>query len=535
MQLATQQITELTPESTPASLGPTPEHLQRYIRLVFGTFFIGESEFAIDMADIQEIAVPPTRLQRMPLAPPFLNGLYNLRGRILPVVDLRVLLQIEPTPPEEEDIPCLVILHQDPAVVGVLFDAVGEILRVLPRDIMPVALRNRSEDDRPNPIKSILSLNGGDRVIQVLDLSALLAIRNLPALERRSPERLADKKFVTQRMRDLRRDKLIGFTVAGCNLAFEMKAILGILDNTQIKPSPRKSALCESIVMFGKHMVPVVPLALLLKLHTTETPQRIMVCKVGDNQVGFQVEHVTSIIPFASDRVLPIPILDDHRSNVIRGCFTDQQGTEFLVLNEQGTLSNPEIVDISVGHRQLSNEEHRSEEKAIVPNISILTFRMGKLYGIKLLDVVEVLVAPKVLIRTPATPAAVLGVLNLRGTPISVLDPRQLFDLEPAALDQPASILVFLHNGKKIAMRVDSVEGIVSVPQGSESQLPDIFFQEDQPKLLDTFERGVHLDHEGKKSVVLILKASQIVKLLANAMDNPTPFPQAPAPVSRAA
>jgi purine-binding chemotaxis protein CheW len=498
---------------------PPPGSDRPLQRLIFGTFFLAEHEFAIEMADIQEIAQPPAKLQTMPLAPEFLCGLFNLRGRILPVVHLRKLLQIQPMPPGEEDIPCMVILHQGPACIGILFDAVGEILRVSPREVIHVEHKNLSADSKPSPVRALLTQDGGDRVIQVLDLASLLAIRNMPALERRSPGRMKDKDFLAQRMRDLRRDKLIGFTVAGCNLALEMKAVLAILTNENMKPSPRKSDLCDSVVLFGKQMIPVVPLAKLLNVQAAKTPERIMVCKLGEACVGFEVDRVDSIIPYSTRHVLPIPILDDHRSSIIRGSYTDREGKDVLVLNEQGILAGPEIVEISTGHRKLSKDLQESEAKTLGPQVSLLTFRMGKLYGIKLLDVVEVLTAPKELVRTPAMPPAVLGVLNLRGTPISVIDPRQLLHLEPAHSDQAASILVFLHEGRKIAMRVDSIESIVGVPAGQDLELPEIFFREDRPRLKDTFERGLHLESGGVKYVVLILSAEQIVRLLADAMN----------------
>jgi purine-binding chemotaxis protein CheW len=500
----------------PHRAGPPERQLQRHI---FGTFFLAGSEFAIDMADIQEITVPPKKLQTMPLAPEFLCGLFNLRGRILPVVHLRLLLQMQPVAAGEDDIPCMVVLRQGPACIGVLFDAVGEILRLAPNQIIPVQHKNLAEDSRPSPIKSILTQEGGERVIQVLDLASLLAVRNLPALERRSPERMADEQFGTQRMRDIRRDKLIGFTVAGCSLALEMKVVLAILSNQDKKPSPRKSPLCDSVVMFGKQMLPVVPLAKLLKIDPTECPERIVVCKIGDAHIGFEVDQVNSIVPYSTHNVLPIPILDDHRSSVIKGSYTDGEGNQFLVLNEHGTLRGPEVAEISAGHRQLSKERNEEEARAKGPQVSLLTFRLGKLYGIKLLDVVEVLTAPKHLVRTPSMPPAVLGVLDLRGTPISVVDPRQLLHLEPARADEAASILIFLHRGRKIAMRVDSIENILSVPAGQDLELPDIFFREEQPKLKDTFERGLHVETDGIKSVILVLSADQIVKLLANAMD----------------
>jgi purine-binding chemotaxis protein CheW len=507
------------PQTPPLEPPPQPKTERKNIPLIFGTFLLSGDEFAIEMTELQEIAPPPVKIQKMPLAPEFLRGLFNLRGRILPVIDLRAVLQLPPAIPNEDHIPCMAILRQGPACVGVLFDAIGEILRLRHRDIVPLQNQNPSADARQTPVKSILTQNGGERVIQILDLNSILAIRNLPSLERRSPERLAEKSYVNQRMKEMRREKLIGFTIGDFNLAFEMKCVRAILDRTELKPSPRKSSLCESVVTFEKRMVPVVSLAQVLQLDPDAELKRIVVCQLEDTRVAFEVGEVSSIMPFSREKVLPIPVLDEFRPTFVRGCFTHTDGTEHIVLNEQGTLTTPELLDISFGHRQLSNETEVAEAAAaLIPRISIITFRMGKLFALKLLDVVEVLTAPRDLIRTPGMPPAVLGVVNLRGTPISVLDPRKLLDLDPAPSDANPSLLVFHHEGKKVAMRVDSVESIVSIPAGSDMELPDIFFQADQPKLLDSFKRGLHLEHNGVKSVVLMLGADQIVKLLVEAL-----------------
>jgi hypothetical protein len=67
-------------------------------------------------------------------------------------------------------------------------------------------------------------------------------------------------------------------------------------------------------------------------------------------------------------------------------------------------------------------------------------------------------------------------------------------------------------------MLVDSIESIVSVPAGPELELPEIFFREEQAKLMDSFERGLHVETDGVKSVLLLLSAEQIVKLLIAAL-----------------
>jgi purine-binding chemotaxis protein CheW len=487
-------------------------------RRIYGTFYLSGDEFAIEMEDLQEVVNAPAKLQRMPLAPSYLLGLFNLRGRILPVIDLCILLHAEKVETTAESTPRMAVLRRGAACLGLLFDAVGEILRILPEDLAPIEQRNVSAEVPKMPVKAVICRDGGERVIQVLDLGALLSIRNLPLIEKLTGGEEANQ-HLTSRMKDLYREKLIGFTVGDCNIAIEMKCVIAIVENNEKKPSPCRSELCSSVITFHGRLVPVVPMAQLLRISTAHSPKHIMVCRLGNDHVGFEVDEISSIIPYATDKVIPIPVLDNYRSSIFHGCFTDRDGKDFIVLNEEGTLSKAEILEISVKHKKFNQQDETIEAaKAAAPQVSLLTFRIGKLYGLKLLDVLEVLVSPKELTRAPDTPPAVLGVLNLRGTPVSVVDPRRLFDLGSSSECAGSNILVFQHEDRKVAMCVDSVESILSVPAGSEAELPAIFFREDQPKLQETFERGIHVMSNGNKTVVLVLSADQIVKRLSDAM-----------------
>jgi purine-binding chemotaxis protein CheW len=182
-------------------------------------------------------------------------------------------------------------------------------------------------------------------------------------------------------------------------------------------------------------------------------------------------------------------------------------------------LSQPEIVSLSLIHTSLHQSEQITEaQKAVVSNVSLLTFRVGKLYGVKLLDVVEVLAYPKELMRAPNMPQSVLGILNLRGNPVSVIDPRRLFDLEPLAECTDSRLLIFRHRDRKIAMRVDSVEGITSVREGGKDGLPSILFNDVKPGFKNTIEKGVYLASSGENSGLLVLSSDQIAQRLTEAL-----------------
>jgi chemotaxis signal transduction protein len=129
---------------------------------------LGMSRFAVPMDSVAEVVGVP-RLTRMPASPAWLAGVANWRGRVLPVLDLRILVGVERTPLASTA--RLVVLAQGPLEAGILADAVpglvtrGEELEPTPATVPPAAA---------SIIEGILHDDGP---IAVLDAAAVLALR----------------------------------------------------------------------------------------------------------------------------------------------------------------------------------------------------------------------------------------------------------------------------------------------------------------------------------------------------------------------
>ena len=93
------------------------------------TFSLGDQLFGIDVMNVQEV-VRYQEMTEVPLAPPEIKGLINLRGRIVTAIDLRTRLDMEPLVREEP--PQNVIVHRrnDSEVVSLLVDEIGDVLYV---------------------------------------------------------------------------------------------------------------------------------------------------------------------------------------------------------------------------------------------------------------------------------------------------------------------------------------------------------------------------------------------------------------------
>ena len=114
----------------PPSMAAEP---QQYL-----TFMLGGETFALGILAIKEI-IEYQSLTELPRMPPCLRGVINLRGAVVPVVDLLALFQRPPSPIGKRS--CIVIVelefdHQR-QVVGVMVDAVNEVLDIARSDIEP--------------------------------------------------------------------------------------------------------------------------------------------------------------------------------------------------------------------------------------------------------------------------------------------------------------------------------------------------------------------------------------------------------------
>lgn len=90
----------------------------------FLSFFLGSEEYAIEILKVQEIIglMPITPVPKMP---DYIRGVLNLRGKIVPIMDLRMRFNFSAVEDTEET--CIIVLHDDNYQMGVVVDKVSEV------------------------------------------------------------------------------------------------------------------------------------------------------------------------------------------------------------------------------------------------------------------------------------------------------------------------------------------------------------------------------------------------------------------------
>src|SRR5215470_5920709 len=102
------------------------------------TFFLGNDQYAVGVLSVKEI-IEYGIVTRVPTTPPYIRGVINLRGSVVPVVDLAVKFGAEPCPLSRRT--CIIImetmLRGERATMGVVADSVSQVIQFAEHDIEP--------------------------------------------------------------------------------------------------------------------------------------------------------------------------------------------------------------------------------------------------------------------------------------------------------------------------------------------------------------------------------------------------------------
>jgi len=132
------------------------------------TFMIGEQEYCIDIMSLREIR-GWTLETALPDSPHYVRGVINLRGSVLPIVDLAKRLDIPANEPSERSV--VMITQIGSQIIGLLADAVSDILMIDTTTIQPPP--ELSSDPSSSFITGLVALE--DRMVSIVSLNNVLS------------------------------------------------------------------------------------------------------------------------------------------------------------------------------------------------------------------------------------------------------------------------------------------------------------------------------------------------------------------------
>lgn len=140
-------------------------------------FSIGNEEFGVEIWQVREI-VRLVQITYLPKAPVFIEGVVNLRGQVLAVIDLAKRLGIESHPRTEST--RIIVVEVENNTVGMIVDSVSEVLRLSSEDVDEVPMLVDTEIPE-HYIRGVGKLT--DRLLVLLDLNRILTPEEAKSVE----------------------------------------------------------------------------------------------------------------------------------------------------------------------------------------------------------------------------------------------------------------------------------------------------------------------------------------------------------------
>ena len=133
----------------------------------FLTFTLQNEEYGIEILKVQEIK-GFSKITPIPNAPPFVRGVMNLRGTVVPIIDLRARFSM--TEKEYDQFTCIVVVNVGSRVVGLVVDTVSDVLNI-PHD----AIADPPELATAGDTSCITGMGKlGERIVMLLDTGKLV-------------------------------------------------------------------------------------------------------------------------------------------------------------------------------------------------------------------------------------------------------------------------------------------------------------------------------------------------------------------------
>lgn len=459
----------------------------------FVSFELAGERFAVPMAPVQEIIRLPA-VARLPLAPPGLLGLANLRGRVLPLFSLRRLLDL-PEPAEQDSARAIVIQGEQP--LGFTVDRVSSVLQVDEAELHPVrSLRAVVPADclsglirRARP--------EGDELLMVLDVERLVQQQLAQAQQAQRAQAalaapaagpaaaLAPTGNAEAGTRELR---LVSFTSAGQEYALPIEAVQEIVQlPEQVTALPQAPADVRGVISLRQRLLPLIDLRRRFGLPDGDPalhPRVVVLSQPGQEPVGLITDAVKEVmgVPTAWVDPVPGPLRDGDAGGDLAAICRLDEGRRLVSLLAVERLIGSPLVDLgdALAPPPSAPESPMNAPLSAGPATELddaqwVVFRLGdEEFGVPIMVVQEIVRVPAQLTRVPCSPAFVEGVINLRGTVLPVVDQRRRLGLPPIERNDRQRIMVLSHEQQRTGFIVDAVAEVLRVPAQSLQPAPDI-------------------------------------------------------------
>lgn len=494
----------------------------------FVTFSVAGEMFAVPMAPVQEIIRVPAVAQ-LPLAPPSLLGLANLRGRVLPIINLRGLFGCAER--EHDDTTRALVIHIGQPL-GFVVDKVASVISVEPGEIEAAGgIHSVVDAGFLTGVIKRPRADGSTEMLLVVDFAHLIQGQfTSVGGSGGSAGTLAGAALAAQAgstsdddAADSSELRLVSFSVAGQEYALDIAEVQEIVQlPEQVSELPNAPVHVLGLMSLRQRLLPLVSLRALFGLQAVpySEQQRIVVTALaGGRRVGLVTDSVKEVLSVPREQAEPMPGIlaaDAQLQEFASICRLDDGKRLVSIIATDKLLHAPglgqAIANADQGASGAATETtnvnteaadlHHSDDD----DTQVVIFRLGaEEFGVPIMSVQEIVRVPESLTHVPKTPAFVEGVINLRGTVLPVIDQRSRLGLPALPRSEGQRIMVYMLAGQRTGFIVDSVAEVLRIPRAHIAPAPAL--SEEQSRLIS---RVANL--QGDKRLVMLIDPRHLLQ-----------------------
>ena len=446
------------------------------------TFDMAGERYAFPMRRVQEIIRMPA-VVKIPLGPPSLEGLANLRGRVLPVVSLRRCCDMRQT---DHDETTRVIVVDGGAPLGFVVDRVSSVISIDPGAM-------ESADSVQSTVRSdvlvgVIKSGDGD-MTTVLDVDRLVGSQFAGLVTRRTGRDTSTTRVSGEADPDAESDdtlELVSFAVEGQEYALPIDQVQEIVQAPEsISHVPNAGNRVLGVIDLRGRLLPVVSLRRVFGLPVTplEAQNRIVVVSLDGGVVGVVMDTVREVLRVPHQLVAPLPgvVAGEGRKTEVESVVRLEDGKRLVsVLSVNRMFDSPEVRHEIAEHLGQEDEPEMADERERADDGRggeelFVVFRLDdEEYAVDVDAVQEIIRVPDALIRVPKSFDFVEGLVNLRGTVLPVVDLRTRLGLGRSERDERQRIVVLIIGGVRTGFIVDSVAEVARVGRSVLEPAPEL-------------------------------------------------------------
>lgn len=435
------------------------------------TFSLGEESFGIDIMNVQEIIRIP-ELVRVPQSLPYVRGVSNLRGSILPVIDTRAKFGM--TSQDIDSSSRVIVVNVNGRAAGLNVDSVSEIMRVDVRSIEETPASLGSDLDSTS-ITGVVKREDAGKLVMILDAASLCNIQEDAAVLDQS----SGKADVNQSNSVRDEIQIVSFLVGEEEFGLDLGAVREIIRFPAIAKVPNAPDYIKGIIALRNTLIPIIDLRTKLGAGSDQVDAgtRVIVVDLNGISVGVTVDRVFEVIRLPRETVFPPPqVFDNQSGEKITGIARLDDGQRIIMLLDlQDIIYSSMIENLKNDASYLAPEDDAAAlDKDAASDEQMVVFRLaGEQYGVHISQIQEITKLVKIT-RVPRSPEYVKGVFNLRGDLIPVIDLRKRFAMPCGEQTDRSRIMVAEVNGNKAGIIVDEVLEVLQIPSGCLEEMPGI-------------------------------------------------------------